>query len=76
MCSPANIMTMNYIPGSGAELLTIVGTVHLVPTVVDLDTSSLMSGSESPSMGIVSMSWVRYSESEDLFVLSHYAMYK
>ena len=69
-------MTMNYIPGSGVELLTVVGTVHLVPTVVDLDTSSLMSGSKSPSMGIVSMSWVRYSESEDLFVLSHYAVYK
>jgi len=67
-------MIMNYIPGSGAESLTVVGTVHLV--AVDLDTSSLMSSSESPSMGIVCMSWVRDSESEVSFVLLRYAVYK
>jgi len=50
--------------------------VRLVPTAADLDTSSLMSGSESPSMGVVGMSWVRDSESEDSFVLSRYAVYK
>ena len=67
---------MNYILGSGAELLTVISTVCLVPTAADLDISSLMLGSECPSMGVVYMSWARDSESEDSFVLLHYAVYK
>ena len=81
MCSLANVMTMSYILGSGEESLTVVGMVCLVPTAVaavDLDIPSLMSVSESSSMGIVCMSWVRDSEPEDSdsFVLLRYAVYK